>query len=140
MNKKEIVKKLDEYVKSIDGSFSVCDDEDLSMEYVNGDCIACFDSWKKEHFYICTFDDVEDDKAASLIAETGIIHKFYTKAIELINEMNEEANSENIKQRKLLAVRALEDILLGDLKVKEYQECAGEATLKLEKASEEQCN
>lgn len=48
--------------------------------------------------------------------------------------MNKE---ESIKHRKLLAIRALEDVLLGNLKVQEYRECAGEIILKLEKASEE---
>lgn len=44
---------------------------------------------------------------------------------------------ESIKHRKLLAIRALEDVLLGNLRVKEYREYAGEVTLKLEKAGEE---
>lgn len=44
---------------------------------------------------------------------------------------------ENKKHKKLLAIRVLEDVLTGDLKVKEYRECAGVITLKLEKGNEE---
>lgn len=48
--------------------------------------------------------------------------------------MNKE---ESIKHRKLLAIRTLEDVLLDNLRIKEYRECAGKVTLKLEKTNEE---
>lgn len=45
--------------------------------------------------------------------------------------------NENVKHKKLLAIRVLEDVLTDELKVKEYRECAGVITLKLERGNEE---
>lgn len=133
MNKEEIVKKLNEYVKSINDRFTVTQDRDLNLS-IGNDYVAYFEGWDKSLLRLFEFENTEK---AKLIAKTGIVNKFYTKAVELINEMNEINNDENIKHRKWLAIRALEDVLLSNLKVKEYRECSGEITLKLEKASEE---
>lgn len=48
--------------------------------------------------------------------------------------MNKE---ESVKHRKLLAIRSLEDVLLGNSIVEEYREYAGVITLKLERGNEE---
>lgn len=132
MNKEKIAKKLNEYVKSINECFEVTNDGDLNLK-IGDDYVVIIDDWDIENVLICQLELGTVKKAL----ESDIIGKFYTKAVELINEMNEINNDENIKHRKLLAIRALEDVLLGGLKVKEYRECAGEVTLKLEKASEE---
>lgn len=133
MNKEEITKKLNEYVKSINDRFTVTQDRDLNLS-IGNDYVAYFEGWDKSLLRLFEFENTEK---AKLIAKTGIVNKFYTKTVELINEMNEMNNDENIKHRKRLAIRALEDVLLGSLRVEEYRECAGVITLKLERGSEE---
>lgn len=133
MNKEEITKTLNEYVKPINEKFKVTDDDDLTL-YYDDLFVAYFLDWEKNEFRICQYTISEKTK---LIAETGIINKFYTKAVELLDKMDETNNNENIHHRNLLVIRALEDIVLGNLKVDDYRECAGVITLKLEKASEE---
>lgn len=83
MNKEKIGKKLYEYVKLINERFWVSYDDDLVL--VCGIIrIVWFNKFDKYKLKIQTDCLHEDDY--SLIAKTGIINKFYLKAIELLNQ------------------------------------------------------
>lgn len=83
MNRKEIVKELNNYVKSIDSDFSVelWFKTDIVLVFQDSS-IATFDGFDPNSF---TIDEI-DVNIASTIAKTGIINKFYKKAHEILNK------------------------------------------------------
>lgn len=86
MNKPKIVKELDNCVKTIDSNFSVDGsdgDLNLKIKICNSNlCICYFSNFEMDSLVI--LQSLEDK--ASFSAKTGIIHKFYTKAIELMDK------------------------------------------------------
>lgn len=83
MNKKEIVKELNNYVKDIDSSFSVelWFKTDIVLVFHNLD-IAIFNESDPNNF---TIGEINEDLAPT-IAKTGIINKFYKKAYKVLNK------------------------------------------------------
>lgn len=83
MNKKEIVKELNNYVKDIDSSFSVelwfKTDIVLVFHDLN---IAIFNESDPNNF---TIGEINEDLAPT-IAKAGIINKFYKKAYKVLNK------------------------------------------------------
>lgn len=83
MDRKEIVKELNNYVKSIDSDFSV----DLWFKtdlvlVLKDSSIATFNEFDPDNF---TIDEMDKDLAPT-IAKTEIINKFYKKAYEILNK------------------------------------------------------
>lgn len=81
--KKEIINKLNNYVKSIDSDFSV--ELWLKTDVVlvlKDSSIATFNEFDPNNF---TIDEV-DENIAPTIAKTGIINKFYKKAYEVLDK------------------------------------------------------
>lgn len=83
MDKKEIIKELNNYVKDIDSDFSVelwfKTDIVLVFHDLN---IAAFNEFDPNNF---TISEMSED-IASTIVETGIIYKFYKKTRELLDK------------------------------------------------------
>lgn len=81
--KKEIINKLNNYVKSIDSDFSVELWFKTDVVLVLKDSsIATFNEFDPNNF---TIDEV-DENIAPTIAKTGIINKFYKKAYEVLDK------------------------------------------------------
>lgn len=83
MDKKEIIKELNDFVKSIDSDFSV----DLWFKtdivlVLQDSSIATFDGFDSNSF---TIEEINEDLAPT-IAKTGIINKFYKKAHEVLDK------------------------------------------------------
>lgn len=83
MDKKEIVKELNNYVKSIDSDFSVelWFKTDLVL-VLKDSSIATFNEFDPNNF---TIDEMDKDLAPT-IAKTRIINKFYKKAYEVLDK------------------------------------------------------
>ena len=83
MDRKEIVKELNNYVKSIDNDFSVelWFKTDLVLVFKDSS-IATFNEFDPNNF---TIDEI-DKNIAPIIAKTRIIDKFYKKAHEILNK------------------------------------------------------
>lgn len=83
MNKKEIVKELNNYVKDINSNFSVelWFKEDVVLVFCDLS-IATFNNFDPDDFDI----DRIGSHIAPTIAKTGIINKFYNKAYKVLNE------------------------------------------------------
>lgn len=83
MNKKEIIKELNNYVKDIDSDFSVelWFKTDIVLVFHNLD-IAIFNESDPNNF---TIGEINEDLAPT-IAKTGIINKFYKKAYKVLNK------------------------------------------------------
>lgn len=83
MNKKEIIKELNDFVKSIDSDFSVDlwfkTDIVLVFHVLS---IATFNEFDPNNF---TIDEI-DKNIAPTVAKTGIINKFYKKAYEVLDK------------------------------------------------------
>lgn len=83
MDKKEIIKELNNYVKDIDSDFSVelwfKTDIVLVFHDLN---IAAFNELDPNNF---TISEMSEDIAPT-IAKTGIINKFYKKAYKVLNK------------------------------------------------------
>lgn len=83
MDRKEIVKELNNYVKSIDSDFSVELWFKTDIVLVFQDLsIATFNEFDPNNFTI----DEMNKYLAPTVAKTGIINKFYKKAYELLNK------------------------------------------------------
>lgn len=86
MDRKEIVKELNNYVKSVDSDFSVEFWFKTDVTLVFHDLsIATFDGFDPNSF---TIDEI-DVNIASTVAKTGIINKFYKKAYEILDKQIE---------------------------------------------------
>lgn len=82
MNKTDIVKELDEYVKDIDLFFGVdSDDGDLNLR-IKDSIIGYFQKFNVDKFYIATCSREE----SVMIIESSIIKKFYDKAVEILKK------------------------------------------------------
>ena len=83
MDRKEIVKELNNYVKGIDSDFSVelWFKADLVLVFKDLS-IATFNESDPNSF---TIEEINED-LASTIAKTGIINKFYKKAHEILDK------------------------------------------------------
>ena len=83
MNKKEIVKELNNYVKSIDSDFSVelWFKTDLVL-VLKDSSIATFNEFDPNNF---TIDEI-DKNIAPTVAKTRIIDKFYKKVHEVLDK------------------------------------------------------
>lgn len=83
MDKKEIIKELNNYVKDIDSDFSVelWFKTDIVLVFHNLD-IAIFNESDPNNF---TIGEINEDLAPT-IAKTGIINKFYKKAYKVLNK------------------------------------------------------
>lgn len=83
MDRKEIVKELNNYVKSIDSDFSVelWFKTDLVLVFKDSS-IATFNEFDPNNFII----DEMDKNIAPTVAKTRIINKFYKKAYEVLNK------------------------------------------------------
>lgn len=83
MNKKEIVRELNNYVKGIDSDFSVELWFKNDIVLVFGDFnIATFNEFDIDNFTI----EEMDSHIASTVAKTRIINKFYKKAYEVLDK------------------------------------------------------
>lgn len=85
MNKEEIVEMLDNYVQGINEKFMVKEDGADLCVYVNGNPFAGFANFDKTLFQIWP-----SNGQGILIAQTGIIQKFYMKACELLENLGEK--------------------------------------------------
>lgn len=86
MNKEKIIQELDTYVKNIDSRFSV-DDEDNDLELRLDDGLICYLSdFKIKYFYICSCTE----KESLIVVKYNIIKKFYDKAVDLLNEYEQQ--------------------------------------------------
>lgn len=83
MDKKEIVKELNNYVKSIDSDFSVelWFNTDIVLE-LKDSSIATFNELDPDNF---TIDEMDKDLATTIV-KTDIINKFYKKAHEVLEK------------------------------------------------------
>ena len=83
MDKKEIVKELNNYVKSIDSDFSVelWFKTDIVL-VLKDSSIATFNEFDPNNFTI----DEMDKNIAPTIAKTRIINKFYKKGYEILDK------------------------------------------------------
>lgn len=83
MDKKEIIKELNDFVKSIDSDFSVdlWFKTDIVLVFHNLD-IAIFNESDPNNF---TIGEINEDLAPT-IAKTGIINKFYKKTYKVLNK------------------------------------------------------
>lgn len=81
--KKEIINKLNNYVKSIDSDFSVelWFKTDVVLVFKDSS-IATFNEFDPNNF---TIDEV-DENIAPTVAKTRIINKFYKKAYEVLDK------------------------------------------------------
>lgn len=86
INELKIAEELNEFVKEIDDHFTVDvngEDLNLKIKICNSNlCICYFSNFEMNSLVI--LQSLEDK--ASIAAKTGIIHKFYTKAIELMDK------------------------------------------------------
>lgn len=85
MNKERVAELLDNYVSGIDERFSVSQSSTGLDIYIEGDCFASFQEFKISEF--CIWGSADQD---ALVAQTGIIQKFYMKACELLEKLNEK--------------------------------------------------
>lgn len=85
MNKGRVAELLDNYVSGIDERFSVSQSSTGLDIYIEGDCFASFQEFKISEF--CIWGSAYQD---ALVAQTGIIQKFYMKACELLEKLNEK--------------------------------------------------
>ena len=85
MDKNKIVEQLNSYVQGIDKSFSVDQEGGHLFIFVEEDSFAYFKNFEISKFCIWGSKNQND-----LIAQTGIIQKFYTKACELLERLNEK--------------------------------------------------
>lgn len=85
MNKKRVAELLDNYVSGIDERFSVRRSSTGLDIYIEDDCFASFQEFKISEF--CIWGSADQD---ALVAKTGIIQKFYMKACELLEKLNEK--------------------------------------------------
>lgn len=89
MNKEEIIKELDELVNRLDEDFKIvkepysCGQLTLSC---CGDWICWFCNFDKYNFHINISDRHNPQKHQEAIAKTGVINKFYTRAVELLSK------------------------------------------------------
>lgn len=83
MDRKEIVKELNNYVKGVDSDFSVelWFKTDLVLVFKDSS-IATFNEFDPNNFII----DEMDKNIAPTVAKTRIINKFYKKAYEVLNK------------------------------------------------------
>lgn len=83
MDKKEIIKELNNYVKDIDSDFSVelWFKTDIVLVFCDLD-IAAFNELDPNNF---TVGEINEDLAPT-IAKTGIINKFYKKAYKVLDK------------------------------------------------------
>lgn len=83
MDRKEIVKELNNYVKSVDSNFSVelWFKTDLVL-VLKDSSIATFNEFDPNNFTI----DEMDKNIAPTVAKTRIINKFYKKAYEVLDK------------------------------------------------------
>lgn len=88
MNKEKIVQELDTYVKTIDSCFSVNDgDGDLTLN-INGSYIAYFLNFNVNKYII---DTTGNDYGGIIdVINFDIIKKFYDKAVDLLNEYEQQ--------------------------------------------------
>lgn len=94
MNKKEITKELDIFVKSIDKHFEVKNDGQLNLK-LGTEYLLILD-WDAEGLYMGFEIGLKD---AERVAKSGIISKFYKKAVKLIDKMDEKGSQKNNKSK-----------------------------------------
>lgn len=94
MDRKRIVKELDEYVKGINSYFSVSDDSDLNL-YSNNNLICYFINFKENRFLLDPMDLQEHE--SGIIGQTSIIGKFHKKAVELMRQYEAKYTVQVIK-------------------------------------------
>lgn len=86
MNKEEIVEELNRYVKSIDERFEVIDDGDLNLKLGIAYLLILRD-WNKKQLEMGFEIELKD---AERVVKTGIISKFYKKAVALIDDVKQK--------------------------------------------------
>lgn len=89
MNKEEIIKELDELVKELDKDFKVVKEPYNCGELVLSCCgnwICWFCNFDKYNFHINISGRHNPQEDQETIAKTGVINKFYTRAVELLTE------------------------------------------------------
>lgn len=93
MNRKEVIKEMNDFVHSLNKEFSVVktrfNDEDLVLDF-DGHWLCWFDDFNENKFHISVKPQECENWWYNIIAETGIIHKFYTKGVKLLSKINEK--------------------------------------------------
>lgn len=95
MDKERVAELLDSYVQGINEKFEVFEESgDLNIS-VDGDIFAFFQDYK-----ISLFEIVGNGKYDNLIAQTGIIQKFYMKACELLESLKKKYSIQIIEDNE----------------------------------------
>lgn len=118
MNKERVAELLDNYVQGINGKFKVEESsEDLDL-LVKDDLFASFVNFKITRF--CILGQTDQD---ALIAKTGIIQKFYIKACELLEKLDEKKYTIQIFDNNNSFLYKLSDDKVGDLSIGWLADC-----------------
>lgn len=87
MNKEKIVEELNKLVREIDEDFRIENEPYACGSLILVACgkwICWFSNFDKNDFNINTTPKKDSVECQQVIAKTGIINKFYTKAVELL--------------------------------------------------------